>query len=845
MKRFEVGPRIPEPLAPLERLAGNLWMHWQADATALFQRMDPVLWRKVHHNPLLLLARIDPARLEALAADRGFLAEVERVVARFDGYLENPPRFSFGLEAPLEGRIAYFSPEFGLAEFIPVYSGGLGVLSGDHLKSASDLGVPLVGVGLLYREGYFRQYLNADGYQQEAYPRVELFHLPLEPVLGPDGKPVRVEVPLAERKVAVTAHRLRVGRVPLYLLDSHLEENDEDLRGITAKLYGGDREMRIRQEMVLGVGGVRLLEAIGEAPDVLHMNEGHSAFAALERMRAKVERGIDLEAAKAWVRATTVFTTHTPVPAGNEIFDAALAARYLKPLADGMGLPVEEVLGWGRFRPMDPAEPLGMTVLSLRIAAFANGVSRLHEKTSRTLWKSIFPDLPMEDIPIGHVTNGVHLPTWISREHAALYDRYLGPGWQEEPDNAKAWERVDEIPETELWRTHERRRERLIAFARRRLAESLAARGAAQRDVMAARGALDPGALTICFARRFATYKRATLLFRDPSRLARILNDPERPAQIIFSGKAHPQDEEGKDFIRKIVHLSQRSEFAGRVVFLEDYDINVARYLIQGADVWLNNPRRPLEASGTSGMKAAANGGLNLSTRDGWWDEAYRGDNGWAVGAGEEYEDAEAQDEIEARTLYEMLEKEIVPLFYDRGPDGLPHGWIERMRSSLRTIVPFFNAHRMLEEYVARYYAPAATFGMRLAADDLARAKALAAWQKKTLGAFAKKAVRILRFDAPDGERFSVGDEVEVAAEVELGPLAPEDVAVEVVYGVLDAGDAFAERWVARLKHAGGKGFAGRIPVRKPGRYGARARVRPDHEDLAVPLELGVVVWSP
>ena len=849
MERFEVHARLPKALAPLERIARNLWFAWHPEAVTLFQRIDRGLWSSTSHNPLLLLSRVEPERLAELAKDEGFVAEMERVEGELALYLKRKPAFTFGLADPFEARVGYFSPEFGLAESVPVYSGGLGILAGDHLKSASDLAIPLVGVGLLYHEGYFRQYLNADGFQQEDYPRADFFHLPIEEVRDAKGQPLRVEVPLANRTVQVAAHRLMVGRVPLYLLDTNLEENPPDLREITAKLYGGDREMRIRQEIVLGVGGVRVLTAIGEKPDVLHMNEGHSAFAALERMREAMEAGLSLAAARHYVRATTVFTTHTPVPAGNEIFGNDLAERYLRPLAEGLGADVQEILGWGRFDPKDRNEPLGMTVLSLRVSAWAGGVARLHGNVSRRMWSRLFPGVPEEDVPIGHVTNGIHVPSWISPEMTALYDRYLGPGWSEDPDNEKVWEGVLEIPETEFWRTHERRRERLIAFVRRRLAESLIARGASRGEILAARNVLDPEALTICFARRFATYKRATLLFRDKERLAKILCDPARPVQVIFAGKAHPQDEAGKEFIRQIAKITREAPFAGRVVFLENYDMNVARYLLQGCDVWLNNPRRPLEASGTSGMKAAANGALNLSTLDGWWDEAYNQENGWGIGAGEEYDDEEAQDAIEARALLEVLERECVPLFYKRGPDGLPGEWIERARKSLRTLVPYFNSHRMLEEYVVKFYQPAADFGARLAKKNLAGAKELASWAESVEAAFGRArggvsigSFRILSAAAPSG--LEAGAAARAEAEVHLGGLAPDDVAVEVLYGPLDANDRFLERRVARLASEGGEKFAGDIPLVRAGRYGARVRVRPEHGLLATPLGLGRSVHS-
>ena len=607
--------------------------------------------------------------------------------------------------------MAYFSAEFGLHESVPVYSGGLGVLAGDHLKSASDLGIPLVGVGLMYREGYFRQYLNVDGWQQERYPENDFFNLPLISETKPDGTPLLIGVPLPGRDVWIRVWRIEVGRIPLYLLDTNIPQNTAEDRTITARLYGGDHDMRVRQEIVLGIGGIRALRALGKVPAVCHMNEGHSAFCGLERIRTMMEEfSLDFAAAREAVAAGTCFTTHTPVPAGNDVFAPQLIQTYFAGYQPQFKIDWGEFLGLGRQNARDMNEPFCMTVLAIRLSNISNGVSKLHGRVSRNMWKAIWPNLPESEIPIISITNGVHTRTWMAGDFSALYDRYLGGHWEQKPTDHSIWNRVENIPNAELWRTHDRRRERLVVFARKRLRMQLERRGATPSEVARADEVLDPEALTIGFARRFATYKRGTLIFRNLERLTSILGNKERPVQIIFAGKAHPRDHGGKELIAEIIHVCRRPELRRRMVFMEDYDINVARFLVQGVDVWLNNPRRPLEASGTSGMKVCINGGLNLSILDGWWCEGYTGDNGWAIGAGEEYTDNDRtyQDDIESRTLYDLIEQEIVPLYYNRTADGLPRGWINYMKNSIMKCCPVFNTNRMVEEYMRRCYAPSA-----------------------------------------------------------------------------------------------------------------------------------------
>jgi len=667
---YDVVPNLPANLEILRRIAHNLCFSWNDGIQDLFQRMDPRLWSVCKHNPVLMLGLISQERLNDLARDQGFVAQLERVADDFDRYLSQP-RVQDGeycAEEPFQ--VAYFSAEFGLTECLPIYSGGLGVLAGDHLKSASDLNVPLVGIGLLYQGGYFSQYLTADGWQMETYPQNDFSNMPVRPVRDADGSPIRIAVMIKEVDVAVQVWRIMVGRIPLYMLDTNIEPNPPEFRQITGQLYGGDREMRLQQEIILGIGGVRALKALGIEPTVIHMNEGHSAFSALERINMlRQEKGLTFDAAREVVTASTIFTTHTPVPAGNDTFHPDLIRTYFEEYVKNLGINFKVLLGYGRLDPRDDHEPFGMTTLALRLSAHSNGVSRLHAKVSRSMWQKVWVHHPVEDVPIEYITNGIHVPTWISREMGALFNRYLGPDWAEDPDHERVWHQVDEIPGTELWRTHERCREHLVGYVRSRLVEQLKRRGASTAEIMRAGEVLAPETLTIGFARRFATYKRATLLFRDPDRLARLLNHPGKPVQIIIAGKAHPQDNEGKELIKQIIHLSSQEPFQRSLVFLEDYNMDVTFHMVSGSDLWLNTPRRPLEACGTSGMKALANGSLNLSTLDGWWDEAYQRDCGWALGHGEVYENYDIQDAIESLDLYNLLENEIVPLFYQRGMD--------------------------------------------------------------------------------------------------------------------------------------------------------------------------------
>ncbi len=852
IQSFTITPSLPERLEPLREIACNLRWAWNHDTIELFRRLDSDLWETSNHNPVLMLGTVEQARLEEAVADQGFLAHLDRVAENLDGYLTTQSTWFDREHEPEDGQplVAYFSAEFAVTECLEIFAGGLGVLAGDHLKSASDLGLPLVGVGLLYQEGYFRQYLNEAGWQQEFREDNDFYNLPLRLERGPDGTPLTIKVRYPKGDVFAQVWRAQVGRVPLYLLDTNVPANsDPEDRDITDELYGGDHALRIRQEIMLGIGGYRALQALELEPQVYHLNEGHAAFMALERIRDLVERhGLTFDEAREAAAASLVFTTHTPVAAGHDYFAMDLMRRYLGDYVRGLGLLEKEFLALGREDPRDAHTLFCMTTLALKLSGRRNAVSRLHGEVTRRMWQVLWPDVPQPEIPITHVTNGVHFRSWISLEMNQLYDRYLGPRWREEPADEEVWGRAERIAPSELWRTHERRRERLVAFVRRRLRQQRRRRGAPQSEIEAADEALDPQALTIGFARRFATYKRATLIFRDEERLARLFSDPDRPIQMIFAGKAHPKDDAGKRLIARIVQLSRKEPFRNRLIFLEDYGMATARYLVQGSDVWLNTPRRPREASGTSGMKATANGVLNLSILDGWWAEAYEPELGWAIGRGEMYDDPQEQDRVEAEALYGLLEREVVPIFYERGGDGLPHRWLARMKASLRDLCSFFNTHRMVQEYTERLYLPAAELAGRLGADEMARARALAGWKGHVRSNWSD--VQIVAADAQPTGSLQVGDEISAEAWVRLAGLSPDDVTVEFYFGSIDIDGEIVEAEAIAMQAAGSDGDKGHhfeaegIPCRRSGRYGFTIRVLPDHPDLVTPFLPELITWA-
>ena len=845
---YKVVPRLPEKLGSLLEIAYNMWWTWNHDAIQLLRRVDRDVWEEVGQNPVLLLGRVSQGRLEQLSNDEGFVAHLNRVYVALQVYLNSKGWYQnkFGVS---DERIAYFSMEFGLAESMPIYSGGLGILAGDTLKSASDLGLPVVGIGMAYQQGYFRQYLNIDGWQQESYPTNDFFNLSMQPVLDKEGNLLKVPIWFPHRTVQVQVWRVQVGRVPLYLLDTNCEENDPADRKITDTLYGGDQEMRIQQEVVLGIGGIRALTALDLAPTVCHMNEGHSAFLTLERIRQLTERtDLDFNEAREAIGSANVFTTHTPVPAGFDIFGPELMEKYLRDYPGRLGLNKKAFLALGRLDPNNNQEGFNMALLAGKHASYINGVSKLHAEVTREMWKGQWQGVPQHEIPIIGITNGIHLRTWLSREMADLLDTYLGTHWHQDPDDHEVWKRIEQIPDEEIWRIHIRRRERLVGFARRRLYEQLKRRGANRGELDESKEVLSPNILTIGFARRFATYKRATLILRNPDRLRRLLLDPDRPIQFIFAGKAHPRDVHGKELIKQIVHFGREANIRRRIVFLENYDMNVARYLVQGVDVWLNSPRRPLEASGTSGMKAAANAALNLSVLDGWWDEGYNANVGWAIGAGEDYEDFATQDHIEANALYNLLENEIVPTFYDLSTDRLPRRWIHMMKRAMMELAPVFNTHRMVQDYTEKFYRPSVERYNQLTANNYERARDLAAWKTKIFEAWKDVAITDVRFDGDTARQ--VNDSFGIEVEVDLaGKLSPPDIVVQVYFGPLDdkgeivSGETLSLTNGTRLEN-GRFVYHGQLACKASGRHGFSVRVLPAHPDLVTHFDLWSITWS-
>ncbi len=843
--QFHVAPALPEKLAPLMEIAYNLRWCWDHDTIELFRRIDRRLWETTGHNPIRLLGEVAQARLEELVDDEGFHVHQERVLTQLHHHMNRDAWCRKVQSGCDDCTVAYFSAEFGITECLPIYSGGLGILAGDHLKSASELGVPLVGVGLLYQKGYFQQYLTSDGWQHERYPVNDFPTMPVTVVQRKDGSPLRIVVEMADRQVAAQVWRAQVGRISLYLLDTNILPNSPEDQDISDQLYGGDKEMRIRQEILLGIGGMRALAAMGITPTVCHMNEGHSAFLALERTRAIMEtHKVDFDTARITAESGTTFTTHTPVPAGIDKFPTRLVEVYLAPYAAQLGVEIGQLIELGRDKTKDE---FSMAVLAIRLSNRINGVSKLHGAVSREMFQHLWPNTPKGEVPIGHVTNGIHARSWISFDLASLFDRYLGPRWVEDPSDQTVWESVRDIPNEELWRTHERRRERLVAFARKRLAEQLRQRGASDEDVNRAGEVLDPQALTIGFARRFAPYKRGTLLFHDFERLVKILTDSERPVQIIYAGKAHPQDERGKELICRLIRHLRDDRVRRRIVFLENYDMVIARYLVQGCDIWLNTPRRPREASGTSGMKANANGAPNLSILDGWWDEAYNREVGWAIGHGEEYSEEKYQDMVESRATYDLLETDIVPLFYKRGRDGVPHGWAAKMKEAMGQLCPQFNTNRMVCDYVTDYYLACAERYDRLVADGCKRAIALGDWQKRVAKEWHKIAIRSVHSSGADEAK--VGGDLSVWCQVDLGGLKPEDVNVEVYHGRVGADGQIADPCTQQLKCEGEADrhvylFKGSLPLQRSGREGFAVRVLPQHEDLCHPHSTRLIHWA-
>lgn len=841
---FEVVSNLPEHLRSLQKLAMNYRWTWDLGAQSVFRDVDSALWDEVEHNPLMLLRRLGPERQQRLASDKLFLSKLQTAVDDLDRYMAALTWFDGAYPGERERTtIAYFCAEFGLNECLPIYSGGLGLLAGDHLKAASDLGLPLVGVGLLYSRGYFRQALTEDGWQKEIYPEYDFYQYPLTLVRGADEQPLQVLVEFPDRSVAVQIWKAQVGRTELYLLDSNILANSPVDQEITDNLYGGDENMRIRQELILGIGGLKALAAMGIKPSVCHMNEGHAAFLTLERLGTFMqENNVDLKTARQVTVAGNVFTTHTPVPAGFDVFQPGLLQKYLLKKTQEIGLDFQDFLEYGRMNPEDAAEPFNMAILAMTGANHVNGVSKLHAEVSRAMFASRWDDYTVNEVPIDAITNGIHTATWMGDRMAALLDKHMGEGWRTDPSSPVVWEGVAAIPDDELWELREDSRGDLVRYVRRRTLKTLQKRRAGRTEQSETGSLLDPRVLTIGFARRFATYKRATLLFSDRERLKRILNHGERPVQFIFAGKSHPKDDGGKKLIQEIANFIRNEGGASRMVFLEDYDIDVARHMVQGVDVWLNNPRRPMEASGTSGMKVVPNGGLNCSILDGWWAEGYQPGLGWAIGDGGEDSDSMRQDWDESRDLYQLLEQDLAPLFYSRNENGIPAGWVQMMRQSMRSLAPQFSTARMVREYTDRFYMPSNQTFHALQENGCARAKAALEWRKRVREAWPSVAIRSVQ-DTVHAQQIT-GDEFSITANVELGSLSSGEVRVQAITGMVGPNRELLDTEVFDMTDKGNGVFEVTLPCRQPGHHGYVCRVVPFHEDVRVATELPVVCWQ-
>jgi len=840
IREFLVRPALPAAISRLSELAYNLLWSWEPIVRALFRRLDPALWRDCGYNPVLMLGRLPQSTLQRAANDPRYLSLYRMACEAFDARVRKGT-------PPADGKlIAYFSAEYGLTECLPVYSGGLGILSGDHLKSSSDQDYPLIGLGLLYQQGYFRQVLNPDGWQQERYPTNDFYTLPLVPVTDAAGQDLKVTVKLPTGSVYIQVWKLEVGRIALYLLDTNIPENvlPQD-RGITDSLYGGDIDTRIRQEIVLGIGGMRALEAMGLQPTVFHMNEGHSAFLSLEQIRVLMRRQhLSFDEALETARASNVFTTHTPVPAGIDLFDTGLMYHYFSEYCAEIGIDFQQLMALGRQNIYNRDERFSMAVLALNTSSFRNAVSRLHRQVSQEMFHDLWPQLPLWEVPITSITNGVHLPSWLNGELASLYDQYLQPDWRERFNEPGIWEQVNEIPDEELLEVHRRRKRRLVNFVRTRQNAAALRRQASASEVRRSVEVLDPNAFTIGFARRFATYKRATLLFRDVERLKAILLNKDMPVQLVIAGKAHPRDQPGKSYIREIVQFSRDPDLWKHVVFLEDYDMKVGREMVQGVDLWLSNPRRGEEACGTSGMKAAMNGVLNLGILDGWFDEAYEHSGGWAIGEREPY--SEDQDGLHASAIYYLLENEIVPMFYER-KEQTPREWMRRVKQSLIYISPMFDCRRMVREYMSELYEPAHLQHLRARRDDYYQARDKARWNLRIREVWDR--VRFVDAGADVSGTVLSGKPVPVRAAVDLVGLTPNDVRVEVVIGRIDSNGNLEDTEVSVLPAVEQQGtvaiFSKDIVPDRTGRLGYALRVSPNHfEDPLTRPCSNLLKWS-
>jgi len=841
-KRFNVVPVLPDPLQPLSSLSENLWYCWNHEAFRLFRDIDPDLWHRSDHNPVKVLKEAPQERLNELSENEEYVNLVNQAAARMKTYISGTRQN--------EGEnhsIAYFSAEYGLTEALPIYSGGLGVLSGDHIKSASDLNLNLTGIGLLYQEGYFQQRLDKNGWQQDFYRVNDFSSMPVQEVKDESGLPLLVSVPLANGTVWLKIWRIDTGRVSIYMLDSNVDKNSPGDKKLTAQLYGGDKEHRLKQEIMLGVGGMRALNQLGIEPDVIHINEGHSAFALLERARQFKER-YSLETREAMIlsKKSAVFTTHTPVPAGNDEFSDDLIRKYFTGYAKDLGVTMDEFMALGRGPGDRHHSDFSMTVAAIRNSAYVNGVSELHGEVAGKMWNHLWPDTPVELTPVQFITNGIHIQSWISGEMRNLLDTHLGENWPYAKGNGELTDQVKGIPDEKMWHIKQIRKAKLIDYIRRKVNDQYREKGIYSVTSRDLEEILDPDALTIGFARRFASYKRGDLIFRDKERLRKILFDREKPVQIIIAGKAHPQDNPGKEIIKRIAGFIDSDDTNLKVVFLENYNINIGRYLVQGVDLWLNNPIRLFEASGTSGMKAVVNGGLNLSVLDGWWDEGYNGINGWAVGERIPIDDPQFRDDVESDSLYSVLEDEVIPLFFKREENGVPTEWMERIKNSIATLAPRFNTFRMVGEYNERFYRPAAQNFSDFRENDFGELKKFTRWKKKMENHFSNIRIADIRYD--EKHHFRLGEKLNVEAKIRHPGLEADDIAVEVYYGKIERNDRLSSSQLMMLEKQGVEEdatiFSGAIVCREAGNQAFKIRVTPDQRKLSHDMELNLVKWG-
>lgn len=845
---FNVKTKLPESLSPLEDIAHNLWYSWNWDARELFRMIDADLWEECGHNPVCVLSKLKDEDFSRLTADPVFMNYMENVHVKLNEYKTLPKWFDLAHNGKRkEGMcVAYFSAEYGIHESVKLYSGGLGVLSGDHCKSASDLGIPFIAVGLLYRNGYFHQYLNTDGWQQQSVPYNEFHRMPLRQVLDDKGEPLTVQVKVAERDVTVKIWEMTVGVIQLYLLDTDVITNDIEDRKITGQLYGGDTDMRLKQEIILGIAGARALVAMDKHPTVYHLNEGHPSFAALERIRKFVSDGVSLKKAAEIVKKSTLFTTHTPVPAGFDVFTPDQIKEYLGPIFSETGFNINQLMGFGRENPFDEHEGFAMAICGIRLSTYRNGVSKLHGEVSRCMFKKLWNNALEDYVPIGHVTNGVHLPTFIAENFKTLYTRYMSEAWLNKPYDFDVWNDIEKIPDSALFEAKEKQRNRLVMFARERLKKHVIKSGGTASEITKADDVLRSDCLTIGFARRFATYKRGYLLFMDEARLEKILNDPERPVQILIAGKAHPKDDGGKEIIKKIFHICRKPQFRDKVVFIEDYDMEVARHLAHGVDIWLNTPRRPMEASGTSGMKIAANGGLNFSILDGWWDEGYNGETGFAIGSGEQYDKEEYQDYIESMEIYDKLENEIVPLFYNRDRMGIPREWMHMMKQTVKVCASFFNTSRMVMEYTDKFYIPLHELYKSIEGKDFAKIDKYIDWKDTVISGWDEAEFTYSNVQADDLE---MGSEVVFEASIKSPKVGREHIDAFAVVDFDGESDVLSDPEFVKLEYvddnkAGEHYYKMCYKVERAGKMKVAFALLPSHEFVKNIFELNLVKWA-